>query len=215
MSKYDSINSATELAAELRAKGLGAAWEDIDRAGIIFRQATVEELAAICIGMAQELDKARQQIGHLEGVVAEWELEAGDRETEDTRREELTANAEEIKRKLAEEIEAHNQTRFSLDITRMRAEAAEKSRDELLVKSTLAHSTPPTLDELRAAVKLLGTASSLVSVLGTTQADEGDFNEVLYFTERVLKNAYNTLAEGFDEGVGTFSDRNTNSSVAE
>lgn len=159
MSKYDSINSATELAAELRTNGLGAAQEDIDRAGIIFRQATVEELAAICIGMAQELDEARQQIGRLEGIVAEWELEAGDRETEDARCEELVADAEQIKKKLEAEIAAHDQTRFSLYITRIRAEATEKSRDELLMKNNLAHNILMS-DDICAAVNILSAAAS-------------------------------------------------------
>lgn len=133
MSKYDNISTAAALAAELQKNGLSTAQEDIDRAGAIFRQATVEELAALCIGPVQELKEARQQIERLEGVVAEWELNAEEQETEDARCEELAAAVEETKKKLAAEIAAHEQTRFSLNVARMRAKAAEQRRDELLI----------------------------------------------------------------------------------
>ena len=45
MSKYDSIETAAELVAEVQAHGLSTAQEDICRAQDIFGHTSVEELA--------------------------------------------------------------------------------------------------------------------------------------------------------------------------
>jgi chromosome segregation ATPase len=133
MSKYDSINTAAELAAELRANGLSTVQEDIDRAGAIFQGATVEELAAVCIGPERELKEAKQQIERLESIVAEWEISAEEQETEIDRCKELSAALEEARKKLAVEVKAHDVTRWKLETARARALVAEYSRDELLI----------------------------------------------------------------------------------
>lgn len=57
MSKYDSIETAAELVAEVQAHGLSTAQEDICRARDIFWHTAVEELARLANDIGRDNDK--------------------------------------------------------------------------------------------------------------------------------------------------------------
>lgn len=57
MSKYDSIKTAAELVAEVRANGLSTAQEDICRAQDIFGHTSIEELDRLANDIGRDNDK--------------------------------------------------------------------------------------------------------------------------------------------------------------
>lgn len=59
MSKYDSIQTAAELVAEVQANGLSTAQEDICRAQDIFGRAAVEELVRLANDIGRNNDQGQ------------------------------------------------------------------------------------------------------------------------------------------------------------
>ena len=57
MSKYDSIKTAAELVADVRANGLSTAQEDICRAQDIFGHTPIEELDRLANDIGRDNDK--------------------------------------------------------------------------------------------------------------------------------------------------------------
>lgn len=124
MSKYDSIETATELVAEVKANGLSTATEDICRVQDIFGNAPVEELVQLANDVGQAGSRDTQSVFYViitniwnwADVMHFWNQHTNPEHKQ----------VEELREKLKAEMAEHSNTKKALEEQRVSTDAEHK-----------------------------------------------------------------------------------------